>query len=202
MIEMKQVGRSALIAGLVAGLLLMASNGFADEIQNFNLNVTTSTDPTPYFLGQISVDTTTGAVDAINLGFNDEPASASLGIEDGFFGTPPNAFFEIAQQWCYGSDGCDPDSDTVLSVDLLLPVGTLVGYDGGPICSTDNPCFDGARSTYSYGGISSAPYTSGEFTETPEPSSLLLMVTGALGMCVVLRRKKIRSDHLPGPISI
>jgi len=111
---MKQLGNQAFAAGIAAVLLLMASNALADEIRNFNLNVTTSADPTPIFLGQISVDLTTGAVDAINLGFNDEPASASLGIEDGFFGTAPNAFFEIAQQWCVGSDGCDPDSDTVL----------------------------------------------------------------------------------------
>ena len=195
---MKQLGNQAFAAGIAAVLLLMASNALADEIRNFNLNVTTSADPTPIFLGQISVDLTTGALDAINLGFNDEPASASLGIEDGFFGTAPNAFFEIAQQWCYGSDGCDPDSDTVLSVDLLLPVDSLVGYDGGPICSTDNPCFDGAKSTYSYGGIYSEPYTSGEFTETPEPSSLLLMVTGALFVGATLTRMKAKAVQTTG----
>jgi hypothetical protein len=179
----------------------MAPNAFADEIKTFDLVTTISTPPSdapPGPLdasGTVTVDTTTGVIDAIDLSF--APAAASTFTpftQSGATGPAPDNFVYINESWSSG--------DGYYDVSIVLPVDTLAGYAGGLICSTENPCPNGETSGFSFGDSEEYAYTSGSLELSPEPSSLILMFTGALGMCVVLRRKKARSDHLPGPISI
>jgi hypothetical protein len=73
----------------------------------------------------------------------------------------------------------------IYAIQIWLPVVSLVDYTGGPICSTENPCYGGPRfgnidSGYAFGSSDGYVYTSGDLEPTPEPSSLLLLVTGAL----------------------
>jgi hypothetical protein len=194
-IDMKQGTGSVLVTGILAALLLMASNAFADEIVKFDL-VTTYTqaagDLPPGSLdasGQIVIDTTTGVVDAIDLSFANAPAAVGPGVtESAVFGTPPNEVTAIDEAWC--AIECGSDSDFQIGVQIVLP-GDLVGYTGGPICSTETPCSGTGPSSYTY-GIAAKPYFSGELTVSPEPSSLVLMLTGALGMVAALSRKKAK----------
>jgi hypothetical protein len=73
---MKKVRGKAIATGIAAVLLLMASNAFADEIVNFYLVATTNAQPPGPTLpgvsdasGTITIDTTTGVIDAIDLSF-------------------------------------------------------------------------------------------------------------------------------------
>ena len=120
-------------AGAVAAMwLLSATAAFANPITTFNL---TSTFPSAVGAanGTITIDTATGTVESINLSFAGDPASATeLGSTFDLVGSGPNGLVEFGEAW--GMLG-------FYSVDIVLPVNTLVGYAGGPICSTAYPCY-------------------------------------------------------------
>jgi hypothetical protein len=71
----------------------------------------------------------------------------------------------------------------------------LQSFAGGAICSDSAPCstYSAPDGTTGSGAVSSlfgvADVGSGSLTATPEPSSLLLLGTGLLGLAVVLFRK-------------
>jgi hypothetical protein len=79
------------------------------------------------------------------------------------------------------------------SVELNLPVGTLLNYGGGNLCTFSNTCFyplsvysppSSFAGFYLYSGAL-AP----QVAAAPEPSSLALLVTGVLGIGGMVRRK-------------
>jgi hypothetical protein len=196
-IDMKQMTRPALVTGFVAALLLMASNAFADEIVNFTL-ATTNNAPSDSFdaSGTITIDTTTGVVDAIDLNTPGDAATVySIGTSSGAVDPPTNNLIDISEQWCVGPS---PACFGLYSAGIVLPVDSLIGYDGGPICSTEFPCFDGVTSGYGV-GLGDGAYTSGELVVSPEPSSLLLALTGSLGIAVALIRKRGKSERSGRP---
>jgi hypothetical protein len=174
---------------VAAMLLLSATAAFANPITTFNLTSTFSSAIGAAY-GTITIDTATGTVESINLSFAGEPASATeLGSTFDLVGSGPNALVEFGETW--GTLG-------FYSVDILLPVNTLVGYAGGPICSTANPCYGGALSGFAFGISGNKPYTGGTLSATPEAASWMFVATGAVGLLTILQRRR----HRPGVASL
>jgi hypothetical protein len=185
---MKSVRFSVFVTAALAGVLLLALPAFADQVTVFDLT-TVYQPPQPQqpngtAFGTVTIDTTTGVVEAIDLSFAGEPASASTGTLWDVYGTPPNAFVEINESWI--------PLDGYYDIEIVLPVDTLVGYTGGSICTKAAPCYDGSFSGFSYGISQLASYSSGQLTPTPEPASLILFGTGIPGLVVILCRKLFR----------
>lgn len=123
--------------------------------------------------GTITFDADTGEVFNVDLDYGGavgNPASFTSGVF--IYGGDP---FDIEEAWNLG-----PDQGGAPVLDILIPVATLAGYEGGNICSLANPCGD-EDSTFSalHGG---ADFIDGTLSPAPEPSSLTLLATGALAM--------------------
>lgn len=95
----------------------------------------------------------------------------------------------------YFADTTTTSGNTLPELDLIFPVGTLFGYSGGDLCSTNDGCAFGSVTSYtntsnqtynlkdgyvSYGGFTTA---------TPEPGTLVLLASGLAGL-VLLSRKR------------
>lgn len=185
---MKSVRYSVFVTVVVAGVLLLALPAYADQVTVFNLTTVYQPlqpqQPDGTASGTVTIDTTTGVVEAIDLSFAGEPASASTGTLWDVYGTSPNAFVEINEAWTL--------LDAYYDVEIVLPVDTLVGYAGGSICTKATPCYDNSFSSFSWGISGPSSYSSGQLTPTPEPASLILFGTGIPGLVVILRRKLFR----------
>jgi hypothetical protein len=80
---------------------------------------------------------------------------------------------------------------------LDLPVGSLIGYDGGLLCSDTSPCVNPKNPVEaSFISITGVNYdvSTGTLTpipaSVPEPSSLMLFGPAALGVLATLRRRR------------
>jgi hypothetical protein len=176
------IANISLCAGAISAILLLpAPAAYANPITTFGL--TSSSTSLGAASGTITVNTATGAVGTIDLSFLGELGSATeLGSEVGFTST---GLLEIGEQW-------DTPGNGFFSVNIVLPVSTLVGYDGGLICSTSNPCSGSEVSGFNYGISPNLPYASGDLSPTPEPASWVLVATGALGLLTILHRRQHR----------
>jgi hypothetical protein len=116
----------------------------------------------------------------------------------------PNYYIQIASdQGDQFAEGPPPGAQ----ISIVLPPGTLAGYDGGPICTGvydatpdgQTACTIGSSYTKNYaaGNDSFNDLLTGSLTASdaagstvvPEPGSLLLFSTGALGVMGSVRRR-------------
>lgn len=147
--------------------------------------------------GTVVIDTATGTMVSADLTYAE--GGSSVSFDRTFFaqGTIP-ALYTVFFPLTYGGIVDGPGSSqtnppTADEFDLLLPAASLVGYTGGPICTfTSYYCGGGIASEY-YGrvnflGNSGFGYPGNDgmntgnlvpFTVTPEPSELVLTLTGA-----------------------
>jgi hypothetical protein len=170
--------------GLLIAVLLLAGCSFlrADDIQAFNVSGTFVTDGIP-LSGTMFIDTTIGSVQSIDL----------------FYGQQEFTYFT------QGTDEPDFPAYDVFSYTtgdhglpylvLQLSSPELVGYQGGSLCSSLQPCPppSGLVSDYEYGDPNNPSFNillSGTVSlATPEPATICMMSTGLLAVLKRMRRR-------------
>lgn len=188
-IPMGSVRFSVLVSALLAAGLLLALPVYADQVTVFSLITNypppQAQQPDGTASGTVTIDTTTGVIEAIDLSFAGEPSITFSSTLWDVFGNPPDSFVELGESWTTPQNG-------FYDVVIDLPVATLVGYAGGSICTAANPCPDGAFSGFTYGDSAITSYTSGDLSPVPEPASWTLLGAAVLGSVGMLRRTLAR----------
>lgn len=185
------MGRVLLVgAFLLAGSLI----GRADTITTFDLQGVpndgiTATTAAGTLTGTVTIDTTMGVITGVD---------ATVDTTSGVLGVTSETFtsLEYQQSVTFPSDYFEAAATSGgYFLVLDFPVASLVGYSGGPLCTyaygyspCDGPSSDYGNSQYGVGFVSGS--LTPEVAATPEPSSLALLGSGALGLAGVLRRRR------------
>jgi hypothetical protein len=184
------------VAALVSVVCPLVAH--ADIVDTFAVNITTGSGFTPIDTagGTLSLNVTTGqwvsADVSYYLGGNPADVVATFTTLDGNYSHP---------DFTYTFFLSDESSSAPFS--LALPVGSLVDYTGGSICSMVAPCTDGVSYMSAFAFPKTDPYVeSGSLTlissvdppsaVTPEPSTFALFGTGLLSLAGVMRRRLVR----------
>jgi hypothetical protein len=183
-------------------LLALPTAAHADDFTLFNVNLQLANGGT--VTGTLDLDETPqkelSSVENLSYVLNGS-------VKGTFTDLPFTGTFTQTSPYFTGIDfnSNDYNAANVGSLDLEITLPTLsmesfAGFTGGPVCSTSNVCqnyftFDSEL----YGNYVSSPITyvsSGELTPvsvsaTPEPSDLILLGTGVLGIAGAVRKRSM-----------
>ncbi len=164
----------------------------ADTVTTFTLTNTAA--PEEHEIGDLGgtvmIDTTTGVIESIDLTYSDLPSSGITSYAE--VGTGPLVNF--GEAWGGISYSYE------VAVTIYLPVDTLVGYVGGPICSEYSPCSENGATGPIFSSLyvgdggcgiggAACDFEDGDLS-TPEPSSFVLLGTGLLGLAGAVRCRR------------
>ncbi len=188
---------------LTAALLTACGVSRADTINVYNLSANASSGTVS---GTLTLDATTGKFTASSISFLytgvTVPGSGLVnGTAYNFSGAGTNTQTGTGYS---SNDFAGTGSASLFDFDLTLPTTSLIGYAGGSLCSTSQLCSGQASAIELMStGVDYNRVTSGTLTLTsttapvipaavsPEPSGLMLLGTGVLGMGVLLRKRYV-----------
>ncbi len=177
---------AALIPALLALSLPVAAH--ADTISTFAFNNATFANGAS-LSGSVMIDVTTGLIQTTNFLYTLGAASTSFS-----YLSNSQRLFDNATQTAFNSVDAAGDQ---IAFDVANT--SLVGYTGGNFCTLSSLCPNGYAGLYNnvnngavnFMATGSLAFVSSVQTSsvTPEPSSFVLLGTGALGLLGVARRK-------------
>lgn len=135
--------------------------------------------------GTVNIDTVNGVFDSVNI---DLTLSGADYLFTGAPATQVAGFDNNTQYYEYSFDA----GNDALTIDI--PVGSLVGYSGGLLCTDANLCGSGYEGDLQLADGTLYGAATGSLAATPEPSSLILLGSGVLAGVGVVRRRIFSRD--------
>jgi len=166
-----------ILTGLLALIVLSSTMvSRADTLQTFSLTATLQSGSA---FGTVILDKTTGTFLQAQITANGLTFSGVPNLVD----QEPD-YVRVH----FGLDGSTDPGETAFGLDL--PVSTLIGYDGGDLCTEFDSCGT-VRSAIGYQtDVPLNQVVAGTLTAiTPEPSSFMLLGTAAVWSLATIRRR-------------
>jgi PEP-CTERM motif len=186
------------LLAVATSLAFLTPAAFADTIFDLNARLDTSPRSNSTLTGTVDINTTTGLITSLDVTF----AGFPFGPPAIFTGAPISqgviTFDGMPYFYRFQDEFLAPGPDSLFQLlDIGIPVQSLIDYTGGPICTifaTNQNCNSVVYQLGSPQGIVFDGSLTPEVTPTvPEPSTLVLLFTGALAAVGATRRRLLRA---------